>query len=127
MWAAPAELQTTPTWFSIIHPKEVKILLYAPRQVSWDARDGGYTSEQLRGVFSAHGPVADVVIRAPKQAKRAAGGAARSGSSKGSAFVEMGTLEGAAAAARAANGLPDRPLLVVPFSKVGPFPPDVPG
>ena len=59
-------------------------------QVSWDAGDGGYTSEQLREVFSAHGPVADVVIRAPKQNR--AGGPSRP-SSKASAFVEMATLE----------------------------------
>ena len=38
--------------------------------------------------------------------------------SKASAFVEMATLEGAAAAARAQNGTPDAPLLVVPFNKV---------
>ncbi len=75
-------------------------------QVSWDARDGSYTAEQLREIFRAHGPVADVVIR---QAKK---------KSKGSAFVEMGTLEAAAAAARAHNGRPEMPLLVVPFSKV---------
>lgn len=78
--------------------------------MSWDGRDGSYTSEQLREVFGAHGPVADVVIRAPKQK--------RSGSAKGSAFVEMGTLEAAAAAARAVNGRADQPLLVVPFIKV---------
>lgn len=77
--------------------------------MSWDARDGGYTAEELRAVFSAHGPVSDVVMRQPKKKKK----------STSSAFVEMGTLEAAAAAARAANGRSDLPLLVVPFSKVG--------
>ncbi|EIE22754.1 DnaJ-domain-containing protein [Coccomyxa subellipsoidea C-169] len=77
-------------------------------KVSWDARDGGYTAEELRAVFSAHGPVSDVVMRQPKKKKK----------STSSAFVEMGTLEAAAAAARAANGRSDLPLLVVPFSKV---------
>ncbi len=38
--------------------------------------------------------------------------------SKGSAFVEMGSMEAAAAAAKAQNGSPDAPLLVVPFTKV---------
>lgn len=76
-------------------------------QVSWDARDGSYTAKELMQIFSAHGPVSDVVVRQPKKKK-----------SKGSAFVEMGTLEAAAAAACAVNGRPDLPLLVVPFSKV---------
>lgn len=74
-------------------------------QVSWDAKDGSYTAEELRQVFSAHGPVSDVVIRQSKK------------KSKGSAFVEMGTLEAAAAAAGAHNGRSELPLLVVPFSK----------
>ncbi len=76
-------------------------------QVSWDAKDGSYTANELREVFSVHGPVADVVMRQPKKKK-----------SKHSAFVQMGTLEAAAAAARASNGHPNLPLLVVPFSKV---------
>lgn len=76
-------------------------------QVSWDAKDGSYTANELREVFSVHGPVADVVMRQPKKKKR-----------KHSAFVQMGTLEAAAAAARASNGHPNLPLLVVPFSKV---------
>ena len=53
------------------------------------------------------GEVSDVVMRQPGKKK-----------SKGSAFVEMGTLEAAASAATAQNGSPDAPLLVVPFSKV---------
>ncbi|CAL8470750.1 g10292 [Coccomyxa elongata] len=76
-------------------------------KVSWDAKDGSYTANELREVFSVHGPVADVVMRQPKKKK-----------SKHSAFVQMGTLEAAATAARASNGRPDLPLLVVPFSKV---------
>jgi hypothetical protein len=83
---------------------------WAHAQVSWDARDGTYTARQLEDIFSQHGAVADVVLRQPKQ-KRSGGGA------KGSAFVEMGSLEAAAAAARAVNGRPEQPLLVVPFSK----------
>ena len=60
----------------------------------------------LRRAFCA-GEVSDVVMRQPGKKK-----------SKGSAFVEMGTLEAAASAARAQNGSPHAPLLVVPFNKV---------
>lgn len=65
----------------------------------------------VRGVtlwcVSCAGEVSDVVMRQPGKKK-----------SKGSAFVEMGTMEAAASAARAQNGSPDAPLLVVPFNKV---------
>jgi hypothetical protein len=79
--------------------------LWRPRQVTWDVVDGGYTGEQLRGAFGAHGGVADVVLRESRRR------------SKGSALVIMASLAGAAAAAAAANGRPGAPLLVVPFSK----------
>lgn len=73
--------------------------------MTWDVVDGGYTGEQLRGAFDAHGGVADVVLRESRRR------------SKGSALVIMASLAGAAAAAAAANGRPGAPLLVVPFSK----------
>lgn len=76
-------------------------------QVTWDERHGGYTAGKLEEIFERHGEVSDIVMR--QQGKR---------KSKASAFVEMATLEGAAAAAKAQNGRPDAPLLVVPFNKV---------
>lgn len=71
-------------------------------------QDGAYSSDELRTVFARCGEVEDVVLREGKK------------KSKGSAFVVMATLAGAAAAAQAQNGDVDRPLLVTPFSKVGP-------
>ena len=76
-------------------------------QVTWDERHGGYTAGKLEEIFERHGEVSDIVMR--QQGKK---------KSKASAFVEMATLEGAAAAAKAQNGRPDAPLLVVPFNKV---------
>ena len=76
-------------------------------QVTWDERLGGYTAGKLEEIFERHGEVSDIVMR--QQSKKR---------SKASAFVEMATLEGAAAAAAAQNGRPDAPLLVVPFNKV---------
>ena len=76
-------------------------------QVTWDARQGQYTAEKLRLIFGIHGTVSDVVMRQSGKKK-----------SKASAFVEMSSLEAAAAAAKAQNGGPDAPLLVVPFNKV---------
>ena len=75
-------------------------------QVTWDARQKDYTAPELERIFGAHGLVSDVVIRQTGRKK-----------GKGSAFVEMGTLEAAASAAKAQNGSPDAPLLVVPFNK----------
>ena len=73
--------------------------------MTWDVSEGGYTAEQLRAAFAAHGGVADVVLRESKRR------------SKGSALVVMPSLAAAAAAAASANGRPGAPLLVVPFSK----------
>ena len=75
-------------------------------QVTWDARQKDYTAPELEQIFGAHGLVSDVVIRQTSKKK-----------GKGSAFVEMSTLEAAATAAKAQNGSPDAPLLVVPFNK----------
>ena len=75
-------------------------------QVTWDARQKDYTAPELERIFGAHGLVSDVVIRQTGKKK-----------GKGSAFVEMSTLEAAATAAKAQNGSPDAPLLVVPFNK----------
>ena len=62
---------------------------------------------KLEEIFERHGEVSDIVMR--QQGKK---------KGKASAFVEMATLAGAAAAAQAQNGSPDAPLLVVPFHKV---------
>lgn len=74
----------------------------------WDERQGQYTAEELQHIFERHGRVSDIVMRQGSKKK-----------SKASAFVEMASLEAAAAAAAAQNGSPDAPLLVVPFNKVG--------
>ena len=78
-------------------------------QVTWDERQGAYTAGKLEEIFERHGEVSDIVMRQQSKKK-----------SRASAFVEMATLEGAAAAAAAQNGRPDAPLLVVPFHKVRP-------
>ena len=75
-------------------------------QVTWDTRQRDYTAPELERIFGSHGLVSDVVIRQTSKKK-----------GKGSAFVEMSTLEAAAIAAQAQNGSPDAPLLVVPFNK----------
>ncbi len=67
-------------------------------------QDGEYSAVQLRQVFSAHGPVEDVVLREGKKRK-------------GSALVVMADAAGAARAADAVNGALANPLLVVPFNK----------
>ena len=67
-------------------------------------QDGEYGAAQLRAIFTAHGPVEDVVLREGKKRK-------------GSALVVMADAAGAAAAAAAVNGPLSNPLLVVPFLK----------
>ncbi len=69
-------------------------------------QDGSYSSDQLRAILGAHGPVEDVVLLEQKK------------KSKASAVVVMATAAGAAAAAASRNGNPDNTLLVVPFLKV---------
>ena len=68
-------------------------------------QDGTYSSDQLRAILGAHGPVEDVVLLEQKK------------KSKASAVVVMATAAGAAAAASSSNGDPDNTLLVVPFLK----------
>ena len=75
--------------------------------MTWNERQGNYTAGKLEEIFERHGEVSDIVMR--QQGKK---------KGKASAFVEMATLAGAAAAAQAQNGGPDAPLLVVPFHKV---------
>ncbi|KAK9842308.1 hypothetical protein WJX81_005780 [Elliptochloris bilobata] len=87
------------------HPHVTEELMRTLK-VTWDVSEGGYTADQLRAAFAAHGVVADVVLRESKRR------------SKGGALVVMASLAATAAAAARANGRPGAPLLVVPFFKV---------
>mmetsp|Transcript_14172 Transcript_14172/g.42763 ORF Transcript_14172/g.42763 Transcript_14172/m.42763 type:complete len:545 (-) Transcript_14172:382-2016(-) len=80
-------------------------------KVSWSAKEGTYTSQQIRDACAVHGPVADVVLREAKKKSRR------------SAIVMMATRAGAAACAQAVVGEPSRPLLVTPVLRI----PAVPG
>lgn len=76
-------------------------------KLAWDRRDGDYGAPRLREIFSAFGPVEDVVLR--ESSKKA----------KGSALVVMATGDGARRAASSQVGDIANPILVLPASKAG--------
>ncbi|KDD73751.1 hypothetical protein H632_c1868p0, partial [Helicosporidium sp. ATCC 50920] len=68
-------------------------------KVAWVRADGEYSAAELRRVFEAHGAVEEVVLRPGKK-------------HRARAAVVMASLPAARQAARAANGLPEAPLMV---------------